>query len=309
MVESSELLIIGAGPAGLTAAIYGARAGLKTIIVSQMLGGSISEATLIENYPGFSQISGFELMEKIRNQAENSGVILKIPETVIKVDLSGDEKKIITDRETYLAKTVIIATGCKRKKLNVPGEEKFQGRGVSYCATCDGPLFKGKQVMVVGGGSSAVGEALYLKGLASKVYLVHRRDELRTDAILKKRILESNIEIIWDSEVKAIEGDKYTRKVRLVNKKTNKESTVDLDGVFIYVGEEPESQLAKDAGVVVDDKNFIVVNRKQETNIKSVYAAGDVTGNIHQIGVAVGEGIIAATSAYEYIRRNRGKPY
>ena len=292
-----DLIIVGSGPAGLSAAIYSARLGLKTLVLGETL-GLASEAAIIENYPGFKKISGFELMQKILEQTVEAGAEVKIPEKVTELALEDETKKVKTEDETYTCKAVVIATGCTHRKLNVAGEEEFRGKGVSYCATCDGPLFKGKRVAVVGGGNSAAVAALYLKDLASKVFLIHRRGELRAEAILRRRILESGIELILDSEVKAIEGKNLVEKLVVVNKRTGEEKHVEVDGVFICVGEKPQSELAKKAGVLVDREGFIVVNRKQETNLKAVYAAGDVTGNVRQIGVAVGEGITAAINAY-----------
>jgi thioredoxin reductase (NADPH) len=299
--EKHDLIIIGAGPAGLAAGIYGARMGLRTLVIGETLGGMAVESPLIENYPGFTQISGFELVNRMREQAEKYGANVLVPEKAVEIDLKDREKAVITDRDAYTADALIIATGSTHRKLGVPGEEEFKGRGVSYCATCDGPLFKGRRVMVVGGGNSAVVEALYLKGIAGKLYLAHRRDDLRADAILKKRILESDVEILWNSEVKAIEGDTLVRRVRIFNNKKKEERVVNVDGVFIRVGEAPQSGLARKAGIAVDKEGFIVVNRNQETSMEGVYAAGDVTGGVRQIGVAVGAGITAAVNAYLYV--------
>lgn len=301
-MEDYELIIVGAGPAGLAAGLYGARMGLKTLIVGELLGGLATEASLIENYPGVEPIAGIELMDRLHRQAEKYGAEIHAPETVVELALQEKEKKVKTDRNLYSCQAVIIATGCALKKLEAPGEEEFKGRGVSYCATCDGPFYRGKDVMVVGGGNSAVAEALYLKDLARKVYLVHRRDRLRADDVLKERAAKSGIEIFWNNVVKSIEGNDRVTHVRLVNTKTGEEIVLPVDGVFIYVGEAPQSRLAEKAGVKVDSEGFIVVNRKQETNVESVYAAGDITGNVQQIGVAVGEGITAAVNAYHNIR-------
>ncbi len=301
MPQSCDLLIIGAGPAGLAAGIYGARMGLKTLIVAETLGGMAAEATTVENYPGFTQISGFELIEKMHVHAEMCGATLHAPETVIDLVLDGGEKKVKTDVDIYSTTALIIATGRTHRKLGIAGEEEFRGRGVSYCATCDGRFFRGKRVMVVGGGNAAVNEVLFLNELASKIYLLHRREDLRADAVLKRRLLECGVEIFWNSEVQSIEGEDHVRLIRFRNTQTGEERAVEVDGIFISVGEVPRSEAAKKAGVSTDPDGFIIVNRKQETNIPGVYAAGDVTNSVHQIGVAVGEGITAAVNAYLYI--------
>ena len=301
MGEKYQLIVIGAGPAGLTAGIYGARMGLKTLVIGEILGGTVSEGSIVENYPGFVQISGYELSEKMREQAEKCGAILRVPEKVLELELKGEEKKAITDIGAYIADAVIVATGCTHRKLGVSGEEEFKGRGVSYCETCDGPLFKGRRVMVVGGGNSAVMDALAIKELAAKVCLVHRRDDLRADAVLKERIIRSGVEILWNTEVKAIEGDSLVRQVHLYNNKTKQESIAEVNGIFIRIGEIPRSEIASKAGVAVDKDGYIIVNSKQETNIEGVYAAGDITGGIFQIVAAVGGGATAAINAYLYI--------
>lgn len=301
MPEQYQLLIAGAGPAGLSAGIYGARMGLKTVVVSEVLGGQASENSLIENYPGFDRISGMELSEKMREQAEKWGVTLRVPERIVEFALQGEEKVVKTDQEIYSGLALIIATGAAHRKLGVPGEEEFRGRGISYCGTCDGPLFKGRTIAIVGGGNSAAVDTLILKDLAGKLYLIHRRDDLRADQILKERILKSNVTVLWHTEVKSIEGDRLVRRLRLFNNKTSAESVLEVDGVFIRVGEEPQSGLAKKAGVAVDETGHIVVNQKRETNIPGVYAAGDVTGGVYQIGTAVGDGITAAVNAYLFM--------
>jgi thioredoxin reductase (NADPH) len=302
LAENFELIIVGAGPAGLAAGLYGARMGLNTLVVGEILGGLATEAALIENYPGVEPVTGLELMDRLHRQAAKYGAKIHAPETVLELVLHGEEKKVKTDRNLYSCRAVIIATGCAPKKLGVPGEEKFKGKGVSYCATCDGPFFKDKTVMVVGGGNSAVSGALHLKDLAKKVYLVHRRSQLRADAVLRERLEESGVEILWDTLVKSIEGNGHVARVQLANSLTGEEAALPVDGVFIYVGEAPQSKLAEKAGVRVDGEGFILVNRKQETSLKAVYAAGDVTGNVRQVGVAVGEGITAAVNAYRYLK-------
>jgi thioredoxin reductase (NADPH) len=298
LIERFNLTIVGAGPAGLSAGIYGSRMGLETLVLGEIIGGMASENVLIENYPGFIQISGLELGMKMHDQAKHCGAVIRVPEKVETLILEGAEKEVKTSQMTFSSDAVILATGCTHRRLGVPGEEEFRGRGVSYCATCDGPLFKGKRVMVIGGGNSAVTEALYLSGVAEKVYIVHRRDDFRADAVVKKRILESGVEILWKSCVQSIEGDNVVRHVKIIDDEGGKQRTVEVDGVFIAVGEDPQSELAVKAGVNTDPDGYILVNQKQETNIDGVYAAGDVTGGVRQIGTAVGGGIAAAVNAY-----------
>lgn len=303
MTIRTDVVIIGGGPAGLAAGIYASRLGLETILIEKSaLGGQVAVSPFIENYPGFIGISGPELTKRFIEHAEVMGVEIRVPEEVTKLELKGEVKKIYTDKETYEADAVIIATGASRRKLNVPGETEFSGKGVSYCAVCDGSFFKGKVVAVVGGGNTAVSEALHLTQLARKLYVIHRRDDFRAEMALKERLLDSpNVVPLWNTVVEAIEGDTVVRKLILRNLKTNEVFELEVDGIFIAIGYAPNSKIAAEAGVQVDDKGYIIVNRKQETNIKGVYAAGDVTGGVMQIGVAVGEGIIAAMSAFEHV--------
>ena len=301
MPESYDLVIVGAGPAGLTAALYGSRMGIKTLMIGETMGGMVSETTVIENYPGFERIEGAELIDRMQKQAQAMGAELLVPESVEEIDVAGPKKRINTFSEEFESDALILATGCHHRKLGVPGEEEYRGRGVSYCAVCDGAFFRGKTVVVVGGGNTAAMETLYLREVVGKVYLVHRRDDLRAEKVLKDRLLRSGVEVIWNSQVVEIKGNGAVSRVVLSNTKTGQLSELDVHGVFVAVGEVPNSQLAKDAGIETDEEGYIVVNRKQETNIPGVYAAGDVTGGARQIGVAVGEGITAAINAYLYV--------
>jgi len=303
MTVRTDVVIIGGGPAGLAAGIYTSRLGLETILLEKTaLGGQVAVSPFIENYPGFVSITGPELTKKFIEHAETMGVQFRVPEEVIKLDLKGEIKRIYTDKDTYEADAVIIATGAARRKLNVPGEKEFSGKGVSYCAVCDGSFFRGKVVAVVGGGNTAVSEALHLTQLVKKLYVIHRRDDFRAELAMKQRLLESaNVVPLWNTVVEAIKGDEVVRKLVLRNLKNNEVFDIEVDGVFIAIGYVPNSKLAAEAGVMVDEKGYIIVNKKQETNIKGVYAAGDVTGGVMQIGVAVGEAIVAAMSAFEYV--------
>jgi len=305
-MESWDLIIIGAGAAGLAAGIYGARSGLKTLILEEkMAGGTTADAPIIENYPGFEKISGIELAQKMISHCRNTGVAIREFEKVLSLDLKGEKKIVKTNKTTYEAKAVIITSGSHYRELGVPGEKEFRGRGVSYCGICDGPLFKGKRVLVVGGGNSAVITALYTADLASEVKIAHRRDTFRAEEALVKALKEKdNVEILWNTEVKEIKGEKLVNKVALFNNKTGETKELTVDGVFVQVGEAPNSQIAQEAGVEVDDHRYIIVDIRQRTNITGVYAAGDVTNHpVKQVGTAAGQGITAALEAYGYIRR------
>lgn len=305
-MENWDLIIIGAGAAGLAAGIYAARSGLKTLVLEEkMVGGTTADAPLIENYPGFESIKGLELAQLMAKHCRKAGVTIKEFEKVVSLDLKSEIKLVKTSRATYETKAVIIASGSHYRELGVPGEKEFRGRGVSYCGICDGPLFKGKRVLVVGGGNSAVITALYVSELASEVKIAHRRETFRAEAALVKALKEKdNVEILWNMELKEIKGEKIVGKAILYNNKTEETIELPIDGVFVQVGEDPNSQLAKEAGVKVDEKGFILIDIRQRTNIAGVYAAGDVTNHpVKQVGTAVGQGITSALEAYGYIRR------
>ncbi|MEM3379126.1 MAG: thioredoxin-disulfide reductase [Candidatus Bathyarchaeia archaeon] len=305
-MENWELIIIGAGAAGLSAGIYGARSGLKTLIIEEkMAGGTTSDAPVIENYPGFLQIGGNELAEKMLLQCRKTGAIIRELEFVSALDLKGERKIVKTAKAAYETDAIIIATGSHYREIGVKGEKEFRGRGVSYCGVCDGPLFKGKKVLVVGGGNSAVTTALYLSGIAAEVFLAHRRDAFRAEeALVKDLASKKNVQVFLNKEVKEIKGEKFVTGVVLFDKRTSETKELAVDAVFVQVGEAPNSQIARDAGVEVDDEGYIKIDIFQRTNIPGVYAAGDVTNHpVKQVGTAVGQGITAALSAYGYIRR------
>jgi thioredoxin reductase (NADPH) len=307
-LEKWDLIIIGAGPAGLTAGIYAARSGLKALIVEEKIaGGTVGDAPVIENYPGFERVSGTELAQKFVAQCRKLGTVIHEFEKVVGLDLKGETKIVKTERGVYEAKAVVIASGSSYSELGVPGEKEFKGRGVSYCGVCDGPLFKGKRVLVVGGGNSAVVTALYLAELSSEVKVAHRRDAFRAEEALVNALLgKGNVEVFWNTEVREIKGGKIVEKAVLYNSRTGEITELPVDGVFIQVGETPNSKIAKEAGVAVDEHGYIIVDSRQRTNIPGVYAAGDVTNHpVKQVGTAVGQGITAALEAYGYIR----KPY
>ncbi|TFG99109.1 FAD-binding protein [Candidatus Thorarchaeota archaeon] len=306
-----ELIIIGGGPAGMTAAIYGARYGLRTLLIEgKVLGGAQATSPGIENYPGYTFIVGIELATKMKEQVKKCGASIKEITDVRSIEREGADGDFLLDtrRGVYRAKAIILATGGGHKHLGVPGEEMLTGRGVSFCATCDGPLFRDKTVAVVGGGNTAVTEALYLAEVTKKVYLIHRRDELRAEKIIQDYVFKSDVEIIWDTMVKEIKGDNLVNALVLENVKTGKQTTLEIEGAFIALGSKPESTLAKSIGVDTNERGEILVCAKQTTNIPGVFAAGDVVESMKQIAVAVGHGAIAADSAYTYIRQLQRGP-
>jgi thioredoxin reductase (NADPH) len=302
MSNDRDLVIVGAGPAGLAAALYGSRLGLRTLAIAETLGGMAGEASWVENYPGVDGESGIDLVERMRKQCESAGAELLLGERVEGLDLAGTRKCAIVQSGSFESDAVILASGCSHRRLGIPGEEEFSGRGVSYCAVCDGVFFKGKRVLVVGGGNTAAMEALFLEDIAGEVFMAHRKSDLRADAVLKRRVLDGSVQVLWRKEVEEISGDGVVTHAILRDTATDDVARLEVDGIFVAVGKDPVTGFAKEAGIATADGGFIDVNRKQETNIRGVYAAGDVTGGIHQIGVAVGEGITAAMNAYLYVR-------
>jgi thioredoxin reductase (NADPH) len=305
-MEVLDLIIVGAGAAGLAAGLYGARSGLKTLILEEKTsGGTTIDAPLVENYLGFQGISGMELAQKMASHCRSAGVRINELEGVIGLDLKGDTKILKTSKATYETKTVIIASGAHYRQLNIPGEKEFRGRGVSYCGICDGPLFKGKRVLIVGGGNSAVITTLYLADIVSRAWIAHRRDTFRAEEALVGALKDKkNVEILWNREVKEIRGEKFVTQAVLLNNKDGKTDELPVDGVFVQVGEDPNSRQAIEAGVAVDEAGYIIVDVMQRTNTSGVYAAGDVTNHpVKQVGTAVGQGMTAALSAYGYVKR------
>ena len=297
-----DLVIIGAGPAGLTAGIYAARARLNVLILEKTVpGGQILVTDWIENYPGFPEgISGFDLAEKMKIQAEELGVKIETAE-VHSLNLSRELKEIVLKDKSITTKSLIIASGASPKKLGI-GEDKFIGKGVSFCATCDAPFFKDKIVVAVGGGDTAVQEAIFLTKFAKKVYLIHRRDELRATKILQERAFENDkIEIVWDSVATGVEGFFGIEGVKVKNLKTNEEKTINADGCFIWVGILPNTSFLNDS-VETDEFGFILADAKMQASVPGVYAIGDVRDTpLRQISTAVGDGAIAAVSAEHFI--------
>jgi thioredoxin reductase (NADPH) len=305
-MESWELVIIGAGAAGLAAGIYGARSGLKTLIIDEKLaGGTTADAPVVENYPGFSSIGGGELAEKMVLHCKKVGVTFHEIENVTALELTYERKIVKTNHAAYEAKAVIIATGSHYREIGVKGEKEFRGKGVSYCGVCDGPFFKAKRVLVIGGGNSAATTTLYLSGIAAEVVVIHRRDAFRAEEALVKDIAsKKNVKIFWNTEIREIKGEKLITKVVLYNNNTGETKEIEVDAVFVQIGEAPNSQIAREAGVEVNERGYIKTDVFQRTSIAGVYAAGDVTNNpVKQVGTAIGQGITAALEAYGYIRR------
>ena len=305
MAEINNVIIIGSGPAGYTAAIYAARANLKPILVSGFQpGGQLTITTDVENYPGYEDpIQGPWLMDQMQKQAAHVGTEI-INSQVTEVFLNEDVKKLNLDNGTTLnAKTVIISTGAQARWLGLENESKFQGHGLSACATCDGFFFKDKEVAVIGGGNSAAEEALFLTKFATKVYLIHRRDKLRAEKILQDRLKEnSKIEFIWNSEVTKFNGNDDLESIDLLNKKDNQTSTLKIDGVFIAIGHDPATQLFK-GQLKMDDGGYIITDPDStKTSIDGVFAAGDVKDKIYRQAVtAAGMGCMAALEVEKYL--------
>jgi len=304
-----EILVLGAGPAGLTAAIYAARSRLSVLVIEQMLsGGQIATTEKIENYPGFPQgIGGFELGQLLEEQARNFGAEMAMA-TVQKVSLTGNIKEVHTTEGVFRGKTLIIAAGTRSRSLGVPGEEELVGRGVSYCVTCDGSFFQGKDVMVVGGGDSALEEALALTKFAAKVYIVHRRSELRAIRILQERINNhEQIEVFYNTIVKKINGSSQVESVTLHDLAQNKTWDVALNGIFLYVGLTPNTDFLN-GDLERTSEGYLVTTNAMETSIPGVFAAGDIREKgLRQVVTAVADGAVAAISAERYLDQHNEK--
>ena len=297
-----DTIIIGAGPAGMTAALYAARSNLKVALIEGGLpGGQMNNTSDIENYPGYANISGPELAEKMFEPLENLGVE-HLYGFVKNIENHGDVKKVITDDQEFETRTVIVATGSKHRLLGAPGEEELNSRGVSYCAVCDGAFFRDQDLLVVGGGDSAVEEAIFLTQFAKSVTIVHRRDELRAQKVLQDRAFATEkINFIWDSVVKEIKGENRVESVVIENVKTNQVTEHAFGGVFIYVGLDPVSDFTKDLQIQ-DESGWILTDDHMKTSVAGVFAVGDVRQkDLRQVTTAVGDGAIAGQEAYKYI--------
>jgi len=298
-----DLVIIGAGPAGLTAGLYAARSRLKTILFERLtLGGQILTTEFVENYPGFPEgISGFELADRMKRQAEKFGLEIRTQE-VAKLDFASKENIVVTEKQDLKSKAIILACGATPQKLGIEGEVLLTGKGVSYCATCDGPFYRDQEVAVIGGGDMAVEEALFLTRFASKVHLIHRRDKLRATKLLQERVLASKqMEIVWDTIPVRIVGKNEVEGIELKNIKTNEVSLLPVSGVFVFIGYNPNNALVKGL-IKLDEQGFVLTENNMGTSVPGVFAAGDIRSKLlRQVSTAVGEGAMAAFAAEKYL--------
>lgn len=305
-----DVVILGGGPAGLSAAIYASRGAVSTALIDiSMMGGQPSNYLELENYPGFPIIGGYDLMEKFEEHADKFGVQKFPMQEIEKIDLTSTPKLIVTKEGEFRAKSVIIACGAQPMKLGVPGEKEFVGRGVSYCAVCDGAFYKGKVVAVVGGGNAAVEEAMYLTKFADKVYLIHRRNELRADKIVQERAFKNEkLEFVWDSVVKEIKGDELVHTAVLENVHTKEHSNLAVDGIFPYIGMVPNienisGQVEQDAG------GFILTDETMKTSIEGVFAVGDIRKTpLRQVITAASDGAVGAVYSVKYVESLKDVP-
>ncbi len=304
-MDKYDIIIVGGGPGGLTAGIYAGRQGTKNLIVDKDLAGGMGrEVPEMENYPGYENISGLELIEIMKTQAEKNTEIHEFEnvESIEKIEELEYNFKVKTSKTCYLTKTVILSTGSSHSHLNAKGEDEFLGRGVSYCATCDGLFFQNRNIIVVGGGNSALQEAIYLNNIGCNVTLIHRREEFRAQKHLQDMIKKEGINIIYNSVVEEIKGDVLVESVVLKDTKTGELNEIEINGIFISIGYKPHNELAKQLDIELDESGHIIVDKEQKTNVEYVYAIGDVCAGLKQWIVACGEGAVAATSAYHDIK-------
>ena len=297
-----DLSILGAGPAGLSAAIYGGRANLDVLVLEQMIsGGEIANSERLDNYPGFPEgISGVEFGQLLEKQAARFGAEI-IPASIEEADILGEIKKVTSSMGNFYGRTIVVATGTSPRLLGVPGEDAFRGRGLSFCATCDGPFFRDGRIAVIGGGDSAVKEALYLTRFAEKIFLIHRRDKLRAVPFLQKQILSHpKVEVLWDTVVKSFDGGQQLEEITIENLKDSSTSSLPVDGAFLYVGRVPNTGFLK--GVEMDNQGYIITSEEMETSVPGVFAAGDVRRKfLRQVVTAAADGAIAAMMAVRFL--------
>ncbi|CAB1075894.1 Thioredoxin reductase (EC [Olavius algarvensis Delta 1 endosymbiont] len=297
-VVETDLVIIGGGPAGLSAGIYAVRSGLRTAVVErEALGGQVATTPIVENYPGFTSVGGKTLVDIMVSHALQYVQIFQ-GEAVVNVEIDNPIT-VLTSRRKFLTKSVLLSTGATHRHLGIPGESRLSGRGVSYCSTCDGPLFKGKKVVMVGGGNSAVTEALHLFHMGVDVTLIHRRDKLRAQDFLAKQLSDNNIPVLWDTEIKEINGEHRVEEIKIVNNKSGETSTFKTDGVFVAIGYTPAVELAEMMGLDINEDGYIQHDGKHRTNVPGIYSAGDVEGGYKQIVTASGQGAEAAMTIFE----------
>jgi len=297
-VVETDLVIIGGGPAGLSAGIYAVRSGLRTAVVErEALGGQVATTPIVENYPGFTSVGGKTLVDIMVSHALQYVQIFQ-GEAVVDVQ-TGNPITVLTNRRKFITKSVLLSTGATHRHLGVPGESRLSGRGVSYCSTCDGPLFKGKKVVMVGGGNSAVTEALHLFHMGVDVTLIHRRDKLRAQDVLAKQLSDNNIPVLWDSEIKEINGEQRVEEIQIVNNKSGETTSFKTDGVFVAIGYTPAVELAEMMDLEINEDGYIKHDGKHRTNVPGIYSAGDVEGGYKQIVTASGQGAEAAMTIFE----------
>jgi len=302
-IKIYEVIIIGGGPAGMTAGLYTSRSRFNTLLIEiGLLGGQMTTTEVIENYPGFPQgINGDELSRLMEEQAKRFGLEM-VSQEVVEVKLEGEKKLVKTDESTYLCEALIICTGNEYRKLGIPGEKEFTGKGVSYCATCDGAFFKDSQVVVAGGGDSALTEALYLTKFAKELTIIHRRDALRGTKIYQERVFANpKIKLLWNSVIQEIKGDSIVRSILVKNVKTGGVTELSTEGVFLFVGLSPRTQFLK--GLInLDEAGYVVTNEDCETSVKGIFAAGDCRKKmLRQVATAVGDGATAAFAVEKYL--------
>ncbi len=306
VIAMYDTIIIGAGPAGLTAGIFAVRRDLNILVLGDPGDPpTVTEATIVDDWIGTPNIKGTELMQRFLNHAKDVKVPIK-DDKILEISKSSGGFVLKGEKESYEAESIIFATGALHRELNIPGEKEFAGRGVSYCASCDGLLFKGKKVAVIGGGDTAATYALLLDQIGADTMLVHRRDQLRAVESFQEQIKNSNVKVMWNTVLKEIKGDKFVKSIIIENVKTNKKHEIPMDGVFIAVGSVPMSELGKNIGLKIDEAGYIMVDKEGKTSVPGVFAAGDCANNpTKRIITACADGSKAAEAAYMYIQEKR----